>query len=437
MLFSFHAYAKPLYVRLESDGDLIFSNSPILDTPKPETSPKNKARVADAEVTKENIDHTHHSKINTKPIPVEVAKDKINNQPSLKIIPISLPNEVPIIAAVTEEKIHASQQSKNISSLLKNMPMSTETTKENINNKHGSKVIHMSLPNNIPIIAAATEETLHVSHKPNTLPKPGRPLEKISILAESTEENLNDIMKPSTDTKAIIRPKNKSVLVDIGEENLIKTKNKSTQKNKLIVAKTHKNNKHNDHKPQDKKKLATSLKDKSIAAKNTKEHINITHTSNTKTKLTLPKHNPIMAKTKKENINKKHPSNTIDKELTYKTFRITSPLNKEVIQNLSSILIDLKVEPKLQHDHKIQLFVDGRRLKPSSSTHINTDIAKKGAHEIYGLIIDKNKNFVVQSNVITVYIREANMKTSSASHIIHHKIAKKTLTKKVFLANSH
>lgn len=398
MLFSIHAYSAPLYVKLESDGDLIFSNTPIVNT-KPDTLPKNKPIVA--VVTKENKNNTHNSKVNTKPMITEATKksENVNNIPNSNVIPVSLPNSIPTIAAITDENIAITHKSnikpatlpknksivatdtkENINnthdSKANTKPIITEATKKskNLNNMHNSNALPISLPNNIPIIATVTEENIPITYKADTHTKP--------MIAEVTEKNINITHEPNIKAKAIIRPKNKSIIVEMTEENIKKT-----------------------HKDKAKTKLAT-----------------------------LPKNKLVIAKVTKENINKTHQSNAINTQLKYKTFHITSPLNKEVLQDL---LVDFKIEPKLQHDHKILLFIDGKRInKPSSSTHINTEVTKKGSHEIYGLIIDKNKNFVMQSNVITIYIRQASMKTTHTIQADHHKISKQSPIRKVSVANN-
>lgn len=124
----------------------------------------------------------------------------------------------------------------------------------------------------------------------------------------------------------------------------------------------------------------------------------------------------IVTADKKTKDNKPNP---FDTRLIYKKFHITSPLDKEIIQSLTAVLVDLKVEPALQQDDKIQLFIDGKPLgEPSNNTHINTDITEKGLHEIYGILIDKDKNIVMQSNVITINIREAQKDTHKLTKIV-------------------
>lgn len=436
MLFSIQAFSTPLYVKLESDGDIIFSHTPIAETKSDTVSKKKSITTKDnvntkpstTEVRKENIQNAHNVTLNTDPIIAEATKENKNNTHPSKNKPITVEVKKEVVM-VNTKPITAEAKKENIQNIppatASNKPLTAEATKESVKNTQkprvmpfGLPVMPISLPNNIPSIASATEENMHVNQKSHTDQKPSdlpnnKPTmatdEKIHVdlpsdadkkpatlpnnkaaIAEITPENITKPHKPDVKAKAIIKPQNKSVIVDTTDENTDKAK-------KSVKTRT-----------------ITLPKNKAMVAKN--------HKRDTQTKLVqLPKNQPMMAKTTKENKNKSPRTNMTN--TAYKTFRITYPLNKEVIQDLS-LLVDLKIEPKLLHNHQIQLFVDGKRInKPSNSMHINTNIAKKGSHEIYGLIIDKNKNFVMQSNVITVYIQKI-AKALNTMETTHQKASK-------------
>lgn len=133
--------------------------------------------------------------------------------------------------------------------------------------------------------------------------------------------------------------------------------------------------------------------------------------------------------------------NTPPKEtnVTYKTFRIISPVDQETIQNQPALLLNLKVDPQLNANDKIQIIIDGKQAGAlSSSTHINVGLVERGAHEVYGLIVDKNKRYVMQSNVITIYVQQAHTgKPNQSPQANPKKVSKSILKKKAILAHNH
>lgn len=153
--------------------------------------------------------------------------------------------------------------------------------------------------------------------------------------------------------------------------------------------------------------------------------------------INLPEEKPPILATTEETAKEVKKPSAEDAKLTYKTFRITSPVDQQTIQNQPALLVNLNVEPDLQDSDKIQLFIDGKRIgEPSAGKQINAGLVERGSHEVYGLIIDKNKKNVMQSNVITIFVQQAHTGAPKAVQTAPKKISKLIPALKEFLASN-
>lgn len=93
----------------------------------------------------------------------------------------------------------------------------------------------------------------------------------------------------------------------------------------------------------------------------------------------------------------------------YSLFQIISPKNQESIQNQAGFTVQIKIEPELKKDDKIQLYVDGKAWgSPQNSTSLNISTLARGTHDIYAVLLDKNQRIIRKSNAVTIYNHRVN-----------------------------
>lgn len=97
----------------------------------------------------------------------------------------------------------------------------------------------------------------------------------------------------------------------------------------------------------------------------------------------------------------------------YTNFSIQSPADQATFQNQPIIPVDIKVEPDLQEDDSIQLYMDGKPLGPPlRGTHFELNNIDRGTHQLYAELIDDKKNRLKQTNIITIYVHKAHLGTA-------------------------
>jgi hypothetical protein len=90
----------------------------------------------------------------------------------------------------------------------------------------------------------------------------------------------------------------------------------------------------------------------------------------------------------------------------YKRFEINFPLDQQTFQKTSKVPITLAIDPQLQNDNLIQIFLDGRPISAASTeTQFQLDNLEIGKHEIYAILIDAQKTLLKQSKIITIFIK--------------------------------
>ena len=94
----------------------------------------------------------------------------------------------------------------------------------------------------------------------------------------------------------------------------------------------------------------------------------------------------------------------------YSVFDLASPADGETIQNQPVIPIDIKIDPPLRPNDKIQIYLDGTPWgPPGKSTHFEFNAPDRGTHTLSAKLLDVNNNVVMQSGVNTVYIHHAHL----------------------------
>jgi hypothetical protein len=91
----------------------------------------------------------------------------------------------------------------------------------------------------------------------------------------------------------------------------------------------------------------------------------------------------------------------------YRRFEISSPGEDEVVWNTGTreLEVSLSLEPALQSVHRIEVSVDGKNARGTSTLYLLTDI-NRGTHEITARIIDDNGNVVQEADPHIVHVRQ-------------------------------
>jgi hypothetical protein len=91
---------------------------------------------------------------------------------------------------------------------------------------------------------------------------------------------------------------------------------------------------------------------------------------------------------------------------------IASPKNQETLQNQQpTIPVIVNVEPSLQNNDKIQIFVDGQPWGPAlKSTTFDLPKIDRGTHQIYAVILSDNNEVLKQTTSITIFVHYASQK---------------------------
>jgi hypothetical protein len=92
----------------------------------------------------------------------------------------------------------------------------------------------------------------------------------------------------------------------------------------------------------------------------------------------------------------------------YTSFTLTSPVDQQTFQNQRDIPVEFSMEPALQRQDSIQVYVDGvPNRQPWSTPHAAIYQVDRGTHTIYAELLDNSKKVVKRSNTVTVFIHYA------------------------------
>jgi len=115
--------------------------------------------------------------------------------------------------------------------------------------------------------------------------------------------------------------------------------------------------------------------------------------------------------------NKPIPSNTSLPQSTnplaqsHTLFSIISPQDQETIYNQPVIVIDIKIEPKLNEGERIQILLDGAPTGiPVASTRTQLENIDRGTHQISALLLNKNNQVIKRSEPITIYVHHTSIR---------------------------
>jgi hypothetical protein len=95
----------------------------------------------------------------------------------------------------------------------------------------------------------------------------------------------------------------------------------------------------------------------------------------------------------------------------YRTFNITSPAQQETLWNTGSALnVQIELAPRLQASHRLDLFLDGKRLNlNSTSTTLTVPDVFRGIHTIQAVIVGQRGEEVLRSLATTFMVQQTSI----------------------------
>jgi Domain of unknown function (DUF4124) len=95
----------------------------------------------------------------------------------------------------------------------------------------------------------------------------------------------------------------------------------------------------------------------------------------------------------------------------YRTFNITSPAQQETLWATGSVLnVQIELEPRLQPNHRLDLFLDGKRLNlNSTSTSLTVPDVFRGIHTMQAVIVGQRGEEVLRSLATTFMVQQTSI----------------------------
>jgi hypothetical protein len=98
----------------------------------------------------------------------------------------------------------------------------------------------------------------------------------------------------------------------------------------------------------------------------------------------------------------------------YTNFSIGFPTNQQTFQNQPTIPVNIMVDPPLQLGDKIQLSIDGMPFGPPVTvTHFEIGQLIRGTHQLYCELKNSSGRTLMQSQTITIFVKQAHNGTES------------------------
>jgi hypothetical protein len=95
----------------------------------------------------------------------------------------------------------------------------------------------------------------------------------------------------------------------------------------------------------------------------------------------------------------------------YRTFNIVSPKQQETLWNVGTTVgVQIALEPALQPNHRLDVFVDGeRRNLNSTSTDLTLEDVYRGIHTIQAVVVDQSGTEVIRSLATTFMVQQSSI----------------------------
>lgn len=98
----------------------------------------------------------------------------------------------------------------------------------------------------------------------------------------------------------------------------------------------------------------------------------------------------------------------------YRNVEIWKPSNEEVIINTGGrVPVNVRVEPALQRNHSLNLYLDGQLLQglPTNATSHELQDVPRGTHSIVATVEDSDGNRIVQTAPVSFTVRQDSIAT--------------------------
>ncbi|PKF60883.1 hypothetical protein CW745_13495 [Psychromonas sp. psych-6C06] len=97
--------------------------------------------------------------------------------------------------------------------------------------------------------------------------------------------------------------------------------------------------------------------------------------------------------------------------VNYQATIISPEDDKPLRSNDGTIDIHVSTEPEKENTHKLQLYLDGKKLgSPQISPTIRAKNIDRGTHQVQVEMLDKNGKVVAKTQVVTVHLQRATVR---------------------------
>jgi uncharacterized protein DUF4124 len=95
----------------------------------------------------------------------------------------------------------------------------------------------------------------------------------------------------------------------------------------------------------------------------------------------------------------------------YRSFNIVSPKQQETLWNVGTVVdVQIELDPPLQPEHLVDLFVDGQRLNMNArSSDFTLQDVYRGTHTIQAVVVDQTGTEVLRSLATTFMVQQSSI----------------------------
>ena len=95
---------------------------------------------------------------------------------------------------------------------------------------------------------------------------------------------------------------------------------------------------------------------------------------------------------------------------SYKVCEVFRPTQDEVLFNVSSVTVKLRLDPDLQSGDKVAIALDGKRVPglPTAGEEFTLSSIYRGTHSVMAVVEDPQGKTVCQTSAVTFHVRQAS-----------------------------
>jgi hypothetical protein len=100
----------------------------------------------------------------------------------------------------------------------------------------------------------------------------------------------------------------------------------------------------------------------------------------------------------------------------YRTFNVVSPGQQETLWNIGGNLnVELAIEPRLQPNHRVDVFLDGQRRNLSATgPQLSVPDVFRGIHTLQAVIVDQRGTEIIRSLATTFMVQQTSIQNPNA-----------------------